>query len=187
MINEYQEIEPSISPKAARAARLAAIIPLVAIVIGLFGLAVTVKQARNVPASDFTVHSPYGSPVHLSDYKGRVVVLDFWASWCGPCEAAAPHIDRVARRYRDKKVAVLAINVWDTPGAYTLWLAGHPQYNAVRYVRDNGEGSAVVTNMYGVGSIPTQVVIGKDGKVAGQTSGAGGSGLEDIIEGALAR
>ena len=50
-------------------------------------------------APDFTRVDKNGCPIMLSDYKGKVVVLDFWATWCGPCQAALPHIAAIAKKY----------------------------------------------------------------------------------------
>src|SRR5688572_28929850 len=68
------------------------------------------------PAPDFTGVDLEGKPVSLADYRGRVVMLDFWATWCGPCVQAIPHIQKVANKFADKPVTVLGINR-DQPGS----------------------------------------------------------------------
>jgi len=87
-------------------------------------------------APDFTVSDKDGHPVKLSDYKGKVVVLDFWATWFGPCQASLPHTTALAKQYAGKGVTVLAVNVWDKPAAFRAWLPAHPQYAALHFAID---------------------------------------------------
>ncbi|MCI0365923.1 MAG: redoxin domain-containing protein [Phycisphaerales bacterium] len=68
------------------------------------------------PAPDFTGLDLEGKPVSLADYRGRVVMLDFWATWCGPCVQAIPHIQKLADKFADKPVTVLGMNR-DQPGS----------------------------------------------------------------------
>ena len=67
--------------------------------------------AVGVPAPDFTATAPDGSQVHLSDYKGKTVVLDFWSTWCGPCQRSMPHLEKVWQSVKDKNAAVLGVCV----------------------------------------------------------------------------
>ena len=77
--------------------------------------------ADGTTAPDFTVQDKDGKPVKLSDYAGKVVVLDFWATWCGPCMSSMPHTNQVAKKFADQGVVVLAV-AW----VVGRWLAGCP-------------------------------------------------------------
>ncbi len=96
--------------RAMRAAAVAASVLCAAFLVGSGGAAATKVGER---AADFTLPDLDGKTVKLSSLKGTVVVLDFWASWCGPCKKELPALDALAKRYRDagKAVVVLALNI----------------------------------------------------------------------------
>lgn len=146
--------------------------------------------AAGTDAPDFTVQNKSGSPLKLSDYKGKVVVLDFWATWCGPCQRSLPHTNEVAGKFADKNVVVLAVNVWDTKIAFDGWIPKHPEYSSITFALDPTQqhGQDVATRLYKVSGIPTQYVIGKDGKIQTSFVGYGGptTDLADAITHALA-
>jgi len=97
-----------------------------------------------------------GAPVSLAELHGKVVVLDFWATWCGPCLKAMPKLDVLARTHPD--VVVLAINLDDAASARALWDA---RGYVVRLLADDGH----VSQRYGVSTIPHSVVIDRGGLV----------------------
>jgi thiol-disulfide isomerase/thioredoxin len=66
------------------------------------------------PAPDFSTVDLDGKPISLEDYKGKVLLLDFWASWCGPCLMAMPSLQKLSEQYKDKPVAIVGVN-GDTP------------------------------------------------------------------------
>ena len=145
--------------------------------------------AAGTPAPDFTVQDKAGGPVKLSDYKGKVVVLDFWATWCPPCQRSLPHTNEVAKQFAGKGVVVLAVCVSDTQAAFDGWLPKHPEYDSITFAIDpTKRGDPDVANrLYHVTGIPTQYVIGKDGKVIVSFVGYGGptSDLADAITKAM--
>src|SRR6516165_3077734 len=75
-------------------------------------------------AEDFSMQMN-GKPVKLSDYRGKVVVLNFWASWCPPCVAETPYLNKLQRQIEPKGGMVLGVNVDEDPGAYQKFLADH--------------------------------------------------------------
>src|SRR5690606_6250603 len=73
-------------------------------------------------AIDFTQNDTLGRPVSLSDFRGKYVLLDFWASWCGPCRQENPNIVKAFQLYNDKGFTVLGVSL-DRPGKQEDWLA----------------------------------------------------------------
>lgn len=151
----------------------------------------TVVLASGTPAPDFTVGDVAGGAgtLTLSQFKGKVVILDFWSTWCGPCQMSMPHLEKVYNGVKGQNVAVVGICSWDTKDAYKKWLLGHKDTYTFTLAMDpaerNGDES-VATKLYGVTGIPTTYVIGKDGKVAAAIVGFGGDGdrrIEDALRG----
>lgn len=139
---------------------------------------------KGVAAPDFTVQDPAGNPVKLSDYKGKVVVIDFWATWCGPCQASLPHTNKVAESFKDKNVVFLGVNVWDAKDKFDAWLPQHKDFDAIKFVIDpSPSGKDIATTLYNVTGIPTQYVIDPKGNVA-QTF-VGYSGPSDDLANAI--
>jgi thiol-disulfide isomerase/thioredoxin len=136
--------------------------------------------AVGTPAPDFTVTMSDGKTVHLSDFKGKTVVLDFWATWCGPCQASMPHLEKVYQQVKDKDVAVLGVCVWDQKDLYDKWVAANigTKYNFAVAFDPAGRGpKSIAGSLYKVTGIPTQYIIDKDGKIA--ASGVGYDGEDD--------
>jgi len=143
-------------------------------------------------APDFVMQDVTGREVRLSDFKGKVVILDFWATWCGPCIASFPHAQEIAARYKDQDVVVLASGTSDTIAAFKQWIPkNQPKYPNLQFVFDpNARNTPTFeqrasASLYGVTGIPTQFIIGRDGKIAATL--VGNNGKEDArAEAALA-
>lgn len=115
------------------------------------------------PAPDFALpRIDGGATVALGDLRGKVVVVEFWATWCHPCLEALPHLDAATRRWGDR-VAVLAVNVDDRDRAAALF--AEAGYRPV-LLADDGDTAA----RYGVNSLPHTVVIDAGGVVRAVTS-----------------
>jgi thiol-disulfide isomerase/thioredoxin len=113
------------------------------------------------PATDFTLETLAGSkPVKLSELKGRVVVLDFWATWCGPCRRWLPIVEQASRDYASKGLAVFAVNERETDSKVRSYL--DQQKLDLPVLMDR---SGTVGSIYRASSIPLTVVVGKDGFV----------------------
>lgn len=100
-----------------------------------------------------------GKKVSLNSYKGKVVLLDFWATWCGPCRMTMPVLDRLQKEY-PADMTVLAINLQEPPDVVRKYV--REQGVAARVLLDE---SGAVGETYGTGSIPMQVLIDRAGIV----------------------
>jgi thiol-disulfide isomerase/thioredoxin len=148
--------------------------PAIAILLALsalFGLAILPRLAPGghglvgKPAPNVVLpvaaNGDPGARMQLSDLKGQPVILDFWATWCGPCAVQAPILDRIARRYQKKGLVVLGVNVDD------------PEAVAKQYALQKGLSYPILLDaardasmQYDVDKLPTLVVIDREGKVA---------------------
>jgi thiol-disulfide isomerase/thioredoxin len=127
------------------------------------------------PAPDFTVQTLDGKPLKLSELRGKTVILDFWATWCGPCMMAMPHLEEYYKSLKGRDdITVLAVCVWDKQAAFEKWVPSNRSKYSLPFVFDPaGEASekSIASTLYKVSGIPTTYVIGKDGKVLGAWSG----------------
>ncbi|TVR47655.1 MAG: TlpA family protein disulfide reductase [Puniceicoccaceae bacterium] len=142
-----------------------------------------------VEAPDFVAVTADGRELRLSDFRGQVVVIDFWATWCGPCLRALPKVDEVARTHTEG-VTVLALNVWDNRAAFDRFIETRGDDFAVLFAHDpagRGAETDIPRTLYNVSGIPTMYVIDADGKVVEGMVGAGGADrLDELIRQALA-
>jgi len=136
----------------------------------LFGAAVLPRlqpaaaKLRGMDAPDFALPVVYGglpdSRMRLSDLRGKAVVLDFWASWCGVCRAQAPILDGVARRFQAEDVVVIGVNTGDRPDQAVAFARGR----SLSYASVLDDGS--VAAAYRANALPTLVVVSRTGKIA---------------------
>lgn len=125
------------------------------------------------PAVDFSLKDTLGKTWDLADLKGKVVVVDFWASWCGPCQMVMPTLEKIHEQYADKGVVVLAVNTWDKLEDCQKFLKNHPEYKMNVLLNQTGSpDDSVATKLYGVHGIPTTLFIDKDGIVRTYAIGA---------------
>ena len=111
---------------------------------------------------NFTLKDMNGKAVKFADYKGKVILLDFWATWCGPCKIEIPGFVDLQNRYRDKGLVVLGFSVDDPVEKLKPFAA---EYN-MNYPVLVGLGREEVQDAYGpIWGIPTTVLISRDGKV----------------------
>lgn len=136
---------------------------------------------NGVMAPDFTAFTPDGKKVSLSDFKGKVVILDFWATWCGPCMVSMPGLEKIHQQVISKDVVVLSLNTWDKKPDFEAWVKENSgtKYHFT-FVRDPAEGdreeirkASIAKRLYQVPGIPTMYVIDQKGKIAGSTLGSG--------------
>lgn len=117
------------------------------------------------PAQDFALRGFDGEPIRLSDLRGKVVVLNFWSSWCGPCVEEAPLLERVSRRYADRGVVVLGANVWTEDEEARNFLLEQ----GITY--PNGRTEGALAAEYGLTGIPETFIIDADGTLVRRWNG----------------
>ncbi len=130
-------------------------------------------------APDWELQSGEGKTVRLKDLRGNVVLIDFWATWCGPCKMAMPGVQKVHEHFKDQKVKVFGISTWEN---------GDKVNDPIKYMKDQEftygllvEGDDVA-KAYKVRGIPTFYLVDKDGKIAYVNVGYDPKGEEKIVK-----
>lgn len=126
-------------------------------------------------APDWTLKDSNGKSHTLSDYRGKVVIMDFWATWCGPCLRAMPGLQSLHEEYKDKGVVIFGINCWESGDPEALMKREGFTYTLLL------EGDSVA-QMYAVSGIPTFYVISPEGRVAHHAVGFGPQMEEKLTE-----
>jgi DsbE subfamily thiol:disulfide oxidoreductase len=121
-------------------------------------------------APDFELTDMEGNPVKLSDYRGKAVLLNFWASWCPPCRAEMPHMEKLYKKYKDKKFDILAVNLTNTE---------KNNGDAEKFVKELGltftipmDVNGAVGADYNIMAYPTSYFIDSDGVIREKVLGA---------------
>jgi peroxiredoxin len=113
----------------------------------------------------FTQNDPDGKPISLASFRGRYVLIDFWASWCGPCRAENPNVVKAYNKYKDKNFTILGVSL-DKPNAKDKWLKAiaddHLEWN---HVSDLQYWKNAVAVQYHIQSLPQNFLVDPDGKI----------------------
>lgn len=114
-------------------------------------------------APDFSQNSPDGRPISLSSLRGKVVLIDFWASWCRPCRMEMPNVKKAYATFHPKGFEILGVSLDRDKGAWT----GAIQQDGLpwKHVSDLAFWDNAAAQLYGVSSIPYTVLLDRDGKV----------------------
>lgn len=129
-------------------------------------------------APDFSQNTPEGEELNLKDLRGKVVLVDFWASWCGPCRRENPNVVKLYEKYKDKGFEILGVSL---DRDKKRWLQAIEQDNLTwQHVSDLKGWQNAVAKQYGVSSIPYTLLLDKDGKIIGKK--LRGSALENKLE-----
>jgi peroxiredoxin len=123
------------------------------------------QTALGQPFMDITLKTPDDRPISISDYagKGKYVLLDFWAAWCGPCRNANPHVVELYKRYKDKGFEIVGISLDQTKDA---WVKAIKDDNLTwPHMSDLKYWGSDAARLYSVSSIPHTVLLDKEGKI----------------------
>jgi peroxiredoxin len=137
------------------------------------------KERKQAP--DFTLKDANGHTVRLSDYRGKVVLLDFWATWCGPCKIEIPWFQEFERQYKDKGFAVIGVAMDEEGWNVVKPFAQHMSINYRVVVGDDAIGDLYANG--GIDALPTTFLIDRSGRIASIHVGLSSkSDFEDDIQ-----
>ena len=112
------------------------------------------------PAPGFSLPARGGGTISLSQYKGQVVMINFWASWCGPCRQEMPLLDDIYKHYSKLGFSLIGVNVEPDTKSAEAWLKQTPVSFPVLF-----DTQSIVSKLYGVPGMPTTVFIDRQGNV----------------------
>lgn len=129
---------------------------------------------KDFPA--FELYNRKGELVRLNDFKGKIVILDFWATWCVPCIRSFPAMQKLIKQYKNKDVVFLFINTWEKQANFKQAVDKLITENAydfeVLYDELSDTKTSLLSNQVGVPSLPTKIVLDKEGKMRFMISGS---------------
>ncbi len=131
-----------------------------ALSIAALALAASAAPVSNATAPDFTLRGADGRNVRLDELRGQVVLVNFWATWCGPCREEMPHLDTLYQKYHKSGFVLLGVNVDDDPKTA---LATAAKLNVSFPVLLDTDKK--VSKLYDLNTMPSTVVIDRDGKM----------------------
>ncbi len=138
------------------------------ILVVLFGCTNKGTPSGGNVAADFKLQDMNGNNVRLSDYRGKVVLLEFWATWCPPCRASIPGIEKIFKTYKDKGLVVLAVSLdeggWDSVKSFIA--SNGMTYTVLK-------GNEDISASYQVRTIPMILIVDKEGRISKRYLGFG--------------
>lgn len=144
----------------------------------LASFGVSAQALKQEPASDFKLPNAKGDSITLSQFRGKVVLLDFWASWCGPCRVANKHLVKIYPTYRNKNIVFLSVSLDEQPSDW-LNAVKKDKLSWVQLI-DKKAWNSPVAAAWDVNSIPSTFLIDQEGNVIARN--LMGSALESGID-----
>lgn len=124
------------------------------------------KVENGQPAPEFSMNDSTGTPVSLSSYKGKIVLVDFWASWCPDCRVENPNVVKMFNEYHGKGLEILGVSL---DRDRSSWIEAIKKDNLTwKHVSDLKDWDNTVAKLYGVMAIPANVLVDKDGTIIGR-------------------
>lgn len=149
----------------------------------LFSFTANAQPSPGSQADEIALPSLNGDTLKLSSLKGKVVLLDFWASWCGPCRISNKHLAKLYAKYKEQGFEIFAVSVDNDPKDWKKAVAK----DKIKWlqVNDAAMGEASIAMQWGIGAIPTSYLINKEGKLVGMD--LEGKDLEDAVKDLLSK
>ncbi|HEY4644834.1 MAG TPA: TlpA disulfide reductase family protein [Steroidobacteraceae bacterium] len=126
----------------------------------IFASSLSLAGDGSGPAPDFNLGARGGKNVALSGLRGQVVMINFWATWCGPCRQEMPLLEQMYKKYKPMGFTLLGVNVEPDPSGAEGWLAETPVSFPILFDRENR-----VSKLYNVSGMPSSVLIDRKGNV----------------------
>ncbi len=137
---------------------------LLMVCVSMFML--TAVQAESEMAPNFTLKSRSGKNIKLSELRGQVIMVNFWASWCGPCREEMPLLDKLFKKYRSLGFIVLGVNVDDTPKQAESFLKQNDVSFPILFDNDKK-----ISEKYKITAMPSSFFIDRNGKLRNEHKG----------------
>lgn len=140
------------------------------------------------PSFDFSVKDVNGKTVSLSDYRGKTVILDFWATWCGPCKGSFPHMQAAVNKFKDDtSVVFLFIHTWETDAdpvksAGDYLRSNKYTFNLLMDLKDPVTKTNKAAEGYKLKGIPAKFIIDKNGMIRFRSLGGSSAGNDAFVE-----
>lgn len=166
----------TVRPQASRFAAFFASLLFLVLAVSSARFALARERAKE-PAPRFNATTMNGEKFNNDSIKGKVVLLEFWTTWCGYCDQELPFVERLNDEFGNKGLIVLAIDVGESKKTVRKYLKTHPRKTRVVLMDDTNLAAMYDANVY-----PIYVVIDRDGNIAGEQKGASGErALRDLV------